>query len=491
MVLPSQTTTIQDPGLEKVTPLTAIPYVLGVCSGAASTSANTVYTYNSAADLLNGHGEGPGVEAGARHLTRCGGPIRYIEMTQSADGSLGSVTTNGSSLATIVDNSSTPYNWFELKFKIILGGAVGTATFQYSLDGGRNYSATYTTAASFTVPNSGISVTMSSGSGDFIADEVYSGTATGPIYTATEMDSAFTELAACPLSWDYGILAGRHADASTANTIFNALDADRGALAEPHKYKPWIMDAGGSNKATTISSFTATSKWILAAYGTTDMNTPTPRSGYQTPALPNYMHAILKAGKTDLSEHWGRKASGQLPDVASWSTEFGSPISHDEVADEGLDEHGLMTIGHYDGDGPGEYYIMRGRMKAPLGSDFQRWELARMFSATNAVIHTAQNQLINRSWAVKADQTLVEAEAAAAEAKVGRAMKTLLHQQNVEGTKGHCSINGTDPGYYYRISRTELTGSTNTVRTEWGIRPRTPSEYIVTTGGFVLQTVPE
>jgi hypothetical protein len=408
-------------------------------------------------------------------------------MTQDSDGALTGLT--GGTLATIVDNSSTPYNWYEVRVKITLGGVTGTARFQYSLDGGRSYSDTYTTAASFTIPDSGISLTMSDVPGDFVADDVYSGTATGPTYTSSEMDTAIAALKASAFSWDYGVLTGRHADASTAQAIFNALDADRTGLGEPHQYKPWVMDAGGDNKATTASTFTATSKWILRAYGTTDMTTQTPVAGYKSPALPNYMFAIQKAGGADLSEHWGRRASGPLKGVAAWTTEFGSPLSHDEYADEGLDELNFMTVGHPPGESAGRYYIVRGRMAAPAGSDFRQWQYSRMWSATYLAIYAIQNLWIGRSWAVNSDGTLVEGEAKAAEDRVIKAMKAVLHVKNVEGTLGHCSIVGADLGFYYSIDRTQDVLSTDTIVTEWGIRPRGYSEFITTTGGFVAQTV--
>lgn len=486
MALPSQTTTLQDPGLGKTEPVSTTPAILGLSSGGTAT-ANTLYTYSSPAAVKLGHGDGPLVEAACEHLIRAGGIARVIQMTQDSAGTMTATLTGGTD-ATIVDNSSTPYNWFGVRYKIVLGGALGTARFQFSLDGGRSYSDTYTTAASFTIPNSGISVTMSDVPGVFIVDEVYVGVATGPTYTSSEMDTAVAALKASPFSWDYGVLTGRHADASTAQTVFNALDADRIGLGEPHQYKPWIMDAGGDNKATTASTFTATSKWILRAYGTTDMVTQTPVAGYKVPALPNYMFAVQKAGVADLSEHWGRRASGPLKGIAAWTTEFGSPLSHDEYADEGLDELNFMTVGHPDGAAAGRYYIVRGRVAAPPGSDFRQWQYSRMWSATYQTIYAIQELWIGRSWAVKSDGTLVDGEAKAAEDRVVKAMKTVLHVKNAEGTLGHCSIVGDDLGFYYRISRTQDVRTTDTVATEWGIYPRGYSEYITTTGGFVAQT---
>lgn len=482
MTVPYQSTTIQDPGLLKVTPVANVPLILGCCS---SGTANSITTLNSPATARSTFGYGPLVEACCAYLTVVGGPVRACRLTQNAAGTMTATLTKSGSGPDITNNSSTPYDWFEVKIKIILGGSLGTATFQYSLDGGRTYNGdNITSAASYTIPNSGVLLTFASGT--YVANDVYSGTATGPTYTATEMDTAFTAIKSYELSWDFGCLAGRHATAATANTIFGALDTDRTGLNEPAKYRPWIMDAGGSNVGNTISSFTATSKHINACYGTVDMTSQAPVSGYTTPALPLYVQGVMYAGKELISTSWARTASGQLVGVAGYTTEFGSPLSHDEFINPGLDEKKITTARSWPGAG---YYFTRGRVKSPNGSDFTDWHFSRMFSEAHRIVHEAQTQMIGRSWACKSDGTLVEDEAAAAEQKVVKALKTVFHQKNAEGTRGHVSIVGTDPGLFYTIDRTQDVLATDQVVTEWGLRPRGYSYYITTTGGFTAQTV--
>lgn len=82
-------------------------------------------------------------------ITNAGG-VGFSAITYNAFG--GTVAPSGS----VKINTGTRF-----MIKIILGGAVGTATFQASMDGGNTYGATQTTAASMTDATSGITLAFS------------------------------------------------------------------------------------------------------------------------------------------------------------------------------------------------------------------------------------------------------------------------------------------------------------------------------------------
>lgn len=96
----------------------------------------------------------------------------------SADGSgysavthtgTGTGTCAPTALSTTVSQASTqPYSYL---IKIIVGGAVGTATFQMSTNGGTTFGATNTTAANIVVSPTGISLAFA---GTFVANDTYS-----------------------------------------------------------------------------------------------------------------------------------------------------------------------------------------------------------------------------------------------------------------------------------------------------------------------------
>lgn len=77
--------------------------------------------------------------------------------------------------------TGTPTLTASIVLKMILGGAVATATFQYSLDGGTTWSTTKTTAATYAIPGTGITAAFASGT--YVADDTYSFTTVLPSFT--------------------------------------------------------------------------------------------------------------------------------------------------------------------------------------------------------------------------------------------------------------------------------------------------------------------
>jgi phage gp36-like protein len=98
-----------------------------------------------------------------------------------------SVTFSGSGPPDGVSFSGTPFAPAPVSVEVlmVLGGAVGTATFQYSTDGGATFSGTYTTAASVTLEGTGIVVSFAAGT--YVDADTYStvfGTGNGLIFAA-------------------------------------------------------------------------------------------------------------------------------------------------------------------------------------------------------------------------------------------------------------------------------------------------------------------
>jgi hypothetical protein len=84
---------------------------------------------------------------GSRVRTFMGIPLEVSNRVPMAGSSMGTVSETGAAVGG-VGLTGTPTGAWNLRIKIILGGARGTATFQFSVDGGQTWSATLTTAAS-------------------------------------------------------------------------------------------------------------------------------------------------------------------------------------------------------------------------------------------------------------------------------------------------------------------------------------------------------
>ena len=475
MGIPGQTFTINDPGLGVVEPSDTIPLVLGICE---SGTAATMYTYSSVNDMYAAHGEGPAPEHAASELAEAGGPIRLMRIAESAAGSIGAFTQSGGGPA-VSDNSSAPLDSYELVIKIITGGALGTAEMQYSLDDGRNYSATLTIPAggSWSVPGTGIALTFAAGT--YVVDETYSADTVNPIFTTTELAACATAISASDDQFSFIVLAGRIATAAAAQTLIAALDTHLATFESEFRFVSAICTGGDDNEATTKPAITNEDRKILICYGTADRNSAKPITGLITPKMPITVDVGTRACQAKLSEDLGRFASGNLGQIPGASLTHGVPISHDEYRTENMDASGFTTLRSYPGQ-PG-YYITHGRIKCGVSSDFKYWQYARILDVALAIVYTQQLAVQNASVRTNADGTIDERDAAALETKVQSALDiALMEPVNAEGTKGHVSA------VSYTVDRTNNVGSSNTVQTELKIRPLGYLKWITTQAGFAL-----
>ena len=476
MPLPGQTFSLVDPGVGTVGKATNVPLVIGICS--AGNSA-VLETYTNPADLVSDHGQGPAVEA-ACNLLNYVPMIRFCRVAQGSAGSLGSVTKSGSG-PNISDNSSTPYDRYELKIQITTGGALGTARFRYSLDGGRTYSGVIVlpSGGAVTIANTGIALTAASGT--YVAGDTYTATTAAPTFTSTQLDLSKAGIDASPFQFDWMLVAGKYADASTANTIAGVISGYLTDWWSKFRFVAAFMDAGADVAATTISSFTTENRALLGCYGDCDVVTRKPMVGWSQPLQPVYIPITGRAAKALLSSSLGRYADGIVDGIASYDTIFGSPVTHDEQLAEGMDEARFVTLRSYRGETPGRYFITRGKTRAPVTSDLSEWDSLRIACVAQTIISQKQRAFINKSWRTNPDGTVDEGEAAAAEAMIQAALEeVLLKPKNAEGTQGHVSA------VRYQIDRGTNLNTTKTLSTSWAVRARGKSEFIETSGGFTL-----
>lgn len=163
--------------------------------GSSSTgTAGTFYSYQGTdvQTVFDDLGEGPLPHQVAKHLLRSGGkPVLVYKSTAGTAGSVSAVTQSGAGpLPTL---TGTPNDYHNAIVEIVVGGAVGTATFVYSLDGGDTYSEEIATAATYLLP-SGVTVNFTAGT--YVADETYSWTDTAPTLTNANVGAAFDAIIA-------------------------------------------------------------------------------------------------------------------------------------------------------------------------------------------------------------------------------------------------------------------------------------------------------
>jgi hypothetical protein len=198
----------------------------GVCAKIGTSTAGTanqpyLFAGNAAAAVTSALGDGTLPDDLRNHLLRSEGkPTLALKGSAATVGSNGTVTQSGSGPLPVL--VGTAYEDAELKILIVAGGAVGTATFKLSLDGGRTYQPTRTTAASYVVGN-GTSITFTAGT--YVAGESYAADLLSARNSVANIGTALTALINSPYAFGFAHVLGHPVDAAALATLVVAVDA--------------------------------------------------------------------------------------------------------------------------------------------------------------------------------------------------------------------------------------------------------------------------
>lgn len=263
--VPSHNLTIRDGGLGLIGTSNA-----GVCVKVGSSTAGVAGTFYSFAgtdvqtvgDTL---GHGPLARATPKHLIHSGGAQTIaLKVTPSTAGSSSAITKSGAGPTMTL--SGTPNDQYDSIVKIVLGGAVGTSQFQYSLDGGDSWSVVYATAATFLLP-SGVTVNMPVGT--YVLNETYSWTDTAPAMTTGDVGTALDAIIASAYDIEFVHILGSTADAATCLTMATLVATKVAAAWAAHRYIFVLMEAPAvvpSGLATAFAAFESRGVAIAGGY---------------------------------------------------------------------------------------------------------------------------------------------------------------------------------------------------------------------------------
>jgi hypothetical protein len=548
-VLPDVTVSIADgaQGLVDSSP-EQVHAVIGTCSKG---TANTLYSFASIPALVAALGVGPAVEAAAHSLAVSGGPVYVVRVSETTAGIPGSVTQAGSgptvtapALTPVtaagtspptVTLSGTVTRYIDLVVEITLGGARGTATFQYSLDGGATYSADIATAATylmgdtgvtlnfatgtdydtdnvytakscipndayeveveivaggalgtatfrysldalnpdgptwsetFTTPTSGLytlgdsGVTLTLAAGTYVADTTYSLACTAPAFTTTTMGTAFAALTADPREWGCVHVVGQASSAANSKLFAAALDVLLEAAGNNFRFTMGLIEAFDDTDGNLISAFSSfSSKRVGVAAGFARITSVI--SG-RFPKRSAAMPIAARFSKVGIGTDLARVADGSLPGVVY--------LHRDEQVTPALDAARFSTLRTIIGrQGP---YITNARLMAPSGSDFLFVQFRRVMDRGCQVGRNALLEFLNDGVRVNANGTIYELDARGIEAYVESALNAALTQP------GHVTSVGCV------IDRTNNVQSTQQINAQVRIRPLGYAKDITLDIGF-------
>jgi Protein of unknown function (DUF2586) len=172
----------------------------------------------------------------------------------------GGITVVGSGTAGWVTQASSPVDTYDVLLTIQAGGALGTATFTYSLDGGNSSSATVQVPSGgvYVIAWTGIILTFAS---TFVAGDTYEFTTVTAGFGTTDVGAALTALGASSALF-FGVhIAGMGSSASAAASMAATVDTSLTAFATAYRYVMAIVECPqndtDANIALAFASFSS------------------------------------------------------------------------------------------------------------------------------------------------------------------------------------------------------------------------------------------
>lgn len=393
----SASITIRDNGLGIVDAGSdGVGCLIGTCS---TGTAGTFYSYagsgtNQAKDDL---GRGPLADHTVKNLLRSGGKqtIAY-KTTATTAGSSSAITRSGGAVGPLPTLSGAPYDYANAVLTIVTGGAVGTATFKYSLDGGDNYSQTLTTAASYLL-DSNVTVTFTAGT--YVAGETYSWTDTAPAFSTSDVSSAMDAVIDSIYDPEFVHVLGHASSAANSATMAATISTKVDAAWAAHKYFFAVMEAPMDTPENIISAFSSVEqKGLMVCGGFAEVINE--RSGEiekkssgriigpRIARNPIAIHLARDAADSDLDAC--DDVTALVPNGMAASTGY-----HDEDATPAYSAgrmSSLRTINGRDG-----FFVANGLTRAASTSDFQQVQYLRIvLKAARAWYKYALTQLAKR-----------------------------------------------------------------------------------------------
>ena len=490
MSIPSATVTVQDPGLGVVGAASLTPIVVATSSAG---TVNTLEFFGDATKVAAAVGYSDGVECLLQLLEIAGGPVGFIKVNGSIAAENGTVTQSGAGpLITLADDSI--FDFFA-RVQIVVGGALGTATFKYSLDGyvgdtvsERTYSSVLTVPAggSFTIPETGVTVTFPSGT--YVADEEYTWTSSAEGFNAVDLGNAYDAAEAAVQSWRYLVVptTAKCGDVTAHAALCTALQADLAASTSGGVYRAAGISGSVDDTEDPTADFgTLVADRELISFGTERIacrKRIAGRAFYRAPALVSEMtRAAGSLASTDIKRVPGNGVNdgGPLVGVQKLFTD-------ERVDATGYGDIGLSTLRTY--QGRSGFFITEGLIKSADGSDFTVWPRRLVMDIACETAYSATETFIGRGVRVNDNGTIDERDALRLEQEVQDQLEAaIIEPRNAEGTGGWAS------SVDYVIDRSVNIITTETIQGTVSIVPLGYIRDVDTTIGYTISvsTTPE
>ncbi len=365
-----------------------------------------------------------------------------------------------SSTGPLPTKAVSPVDAYEVEVEILLAGALGVATFRYSLDGGDAFSGEILVPSGgvYVIPSAGIVLTFAS---TFVLDDTYSFTTTSGSYSTTELALAMDAAIADTSVWDLVHVVGTPSSAAGAATVFASVATKMDEAEALFRYARAIIECPSTESAATVkAAFAALSaNRVGVAIGDFEHASPNGKTLRRNAAWA--ITARLTAIPEAEAAH--RVARGSLKQVSSLHLDEGRTPTYDVAR--------FLTLRTFPGFSG--YYVTKGRLMAQAGSDFTLLANGRVMDRACTIARGVELPLVGEDLEVDAETGfIIETEALRIEKRIRRAIEAdLLARKQVSAV-------------IVTVARDTNILSTQALDVDIGIVPRGYSDYIRTTLRF-------
>jgi hypothetical protein len=456
MPLPGITQTIRDGALGLLALGSEYHVKIGISTGGAE---GLPQAYADPQLVKDEYKRGPLVEAAVHAIELTGKPVILVRAVQTTAGSVGTISQSGAG-PLITATGAAPNDAYELIVEILVGGAVGTAQFRVSVDGGDTWSPAIATAASYVigppntvVPDTGITIQFVAGT--YVLGEQYTATCTAPAFDTTSLTNALNIAHTSVEQWRLVHIVGYGANGAASATAFAAAGARLTAFEADYRYAYAVMEAADDTDANLITAFAAQAHpRMMVCAGFEELTSSVDGRLYKRPSAWTTVARIMASA---VSRDPGAVADGPLAGP--------SLLYRDEAKTPGLDAARFCVLRTHRGM-PG-FYVTSGRMMAAAGSDFSYCPNRQVLDVASRVTYEALLQYVNIDLLVDPDTgRLLEAEAQAIEARV----LGLLREAVV--------ATGDASDVQFVVNRTDNILSSQTLRAKTRVLPKAYARYV-------------
>jgi hypothetical protein len=369
--------------------------ILAIIAPSQSGTPNVPASFARRDLALAEYGYGPLVEVAAYDMDVAGKPVVLVKSNASTAAEASAVTTMGGGTAVhTVDTPANILDDFDVLITYMNGGTQGVAgiTYTTSLDGGKTNSPVQAlgTAASISIPNSGVTVDIAAGT--ILTGQKVSFSTKGARMTNADLVEALEALRTYGGAWS-DLLVIADADA----TMVATLDLWLSAREAEGKFKTFVSNAVPRDAATETEAQYATAMTAAFSSASSIRGCVCADQGYVVSSLrgirmrrPVSMGLAARGMASDIARDAAFVADGPIPGYQV-TDDRGNPKFHDEALYPGLDDLRLTTLRSFHGrEGA---FINNPLLISPSGSDYVFWQHARVM---NKAAEIAFQLLTNR-----------------------------------------------------------------------------------------------